>query len=107
MARSRIPGFMSRDTESATGDDFVDTRNVKLQHVGRSQRPVTYASFQQNVQILWRCRQVYLVREQSQLVRDSVLNRQPVKCVQQRVGVSPSWHLEHDPGQIVLYPLQF
>ena len=45
-------------------------------------------------------------RQQSRLVIDSLLNGQPVQCVQQRRGVGSSWRLEDDPSRIVLHTLQ-
>jgi len=47
-----------------------------------------------------------LESQQSHLVVNSLLNRQPVQRVQQRRGVGSSWRLEDDPSSVVLHMLQ-
>jgi len=54
------------------------------------------------------CRQtgaVDLVRHHSQLVVDSVTNRQPVELEQQQVCVAPPRCLQNHPGGVVLHAL--
>jgi len=58
-------------------------------------------------EIGWRCGALNFECDHRHLVDDSLINRQPVQAVQQRLGVGSSWHLEHDPSCVVLHTLKF
>jgi len=44
--------------------------------------------------ICWHCSALDFECDQHHLVYDSLINRQPVQAVQQRLGAGSSWHTE-------------
>ena len=60
-----------------------------------------------SAEIGWRCCALNFECDHRHLVDDSLINRQPVQAVQQRLGIGSSWHLEHDSSCVVLHTLKF